>query len=77
EFKKDDYNSPDWHTKTKEAAPHFAKWQQIRGNRISGLNDVITVGDVLIVAQAHGNPLPKGLSQEDADQIIALTDWGL
>ncbi|MDE4992677.1 acid phosphatase, partial [Francisella tularensis subsp. holarctica] len=24
-----------------------------------------------------GKPLPKGLSQEDADQRIALTDWGL
>ncbi|AHH45626.1 acid phosphatase [Francisella tularensis subsp. holarctica PHIT-FT049] len=76
-LKKYVYNSPEWQNKTKEAAPNFAKWQQILGNRISGLNDVITVGDVLIVAQAHGKPLPKGLSQEDADQIIALTDWGL
>ncbi|MDE5000921.1 acid phosphatase, partial [Francisella tularensis subsp. holarctica] len=55
----------------------FAKWQQILGNRISGLTDVITVGEVLSVAQAHGKPLPTGLSQEDADQISAVTDWGL
>ncbi|AFJ42590.1 histidine-type phosphatase [Francisella noatunensis subsp. orientalis] len=71
------YNSKIWQDKTKETEPNFAKWQQILGNKISGLNDVITVGDVLIVAKAHGKPLPKGLSQEDADQIIALTDWGL
>ena len=49
----------------------------ILGNKISGLNDILVIGDVLIVAKAHVKPLTDGLSQEDADKIITLTDWGL
>ncbi|QLE79045.1 histidine-type phosphatase [Francisella sp. Scap27] len=76
-LKKHIYQSPAWLKKTKEVKPNFKKWQQILGNKITGLNDIITVGDVLIVAKAHGKPLPKGLPQKDADQIIEITDWGL
>ncbi|WP_052399197.1 histidine phosphatase family protein [Candidatus Francisella endociliophora] len=71
------YNTQVWQSKTKEVQENFAKWQEILGNKITGLNDVITVGDVLIVAKAHSKPLPKGLSQDDANKIIHLTDWGL
>ncbi|MGQ4001853.1 histidine phosphatase family protein [Francisellaceae bacterium CB299] len=76
-LKKYIYNSPSWLQKTKEIEPNFGKWHKTLGNEISSLADIITVGDVLIVAKAHGKPLPKGLSQADADKIIELTDWGL
>jgi acid phosphatase len=76
-LKKYIYNSPSWLQKTKEIEPNFEKWHKILGNKISSLADIITVGDVLIVAKAHGKPLPTGLSQADADKIIELTDWGL
>lgn len=76
-LKKYVYNSPAWQAKTKEVAPDFAKWQKILGNKISGLDDVLVIGDVLTVAKAHDKPLPKGLSQKDANKIISLTSWGL
>lgn len=76
-LKKNIYQSPVWLKKTKEVKPNFARWQEILGNKITGLNNIITVGDVLIVAKAHGKPLPKGLSQENANEIIEITDWGL
>jgi acid phosphatase len=76
-LKKYVYNSPAWQNKTKEVAPNFAKWQKILGNKISGLDDILVIGDVLIVAKAHDKPLPKGLSQDDANKIIALTSRGL
>lgn len=76
-LKKYVYNSPVWIDKTKEVQPNFEKWQKTLGNKITGLDDILTIGDVLIVAKAHNKPLPKGLSQEDADKIIHLTDWGL
>ncbi len=63
--------------KLKKVSIFLKNGRKILGNKISSLADVITVGDVLIVAKAHGKPLPDGLSQADADKIIELTDWGL
>ncbi len=71
------YNTKVCQDKEKELAPEFKKWSKILGNKISGLNDVLAIGDTLIVAKAHGKPLPKGLSQEDANKIIEITSWGL
>ena len=71
------YNTKAWKDKQKELKPDFEKWSKILGNKINGLDDILTIGDVLIVAKAHGKPLPQGLSQEDADKIIDVTSWGL
>ncbi|APC90753.1 MULTISPECIES: histidine phosphatase family protein [Francisella] len=76
-LKKYIYNTPVWQNKTKEVQQNFKKWQKILGNKITGLNDIATIGDVLIVAKAHDKPLPEGLSQEDANKIIDLKDWGI
>ena len=76
-LKNNTYKTQWWKNKNKELQPEFKKWTNILGNKITGLDDVLTVGDVLIVAKAHNKPLPKGLTQKDADQIIHLTEWGL
>ncbi len=76
-LKENVYNTKVWQDKEKELAPEFKNWTKILGNKITGLNDVLSVGDVLIVAKAHEKPLPKGLSQQEADKIIELTSWGL
>jgi hypothetical protein len=44
---------------------------------LAGLHDIISVSYVLTVAHAHGKPLPKSLSQQDANLIIILTNYGL
>ncbi len=54
------YSSPAWLQKTKEFEPSFEKWHKILGNKTYSLADIITVGNVLIVAKAYGEPLPKG-----------------
>jgi acid phosphatase len=74
---KNTYKTKWWKNKNKGLQPQFKRWTSILGNKITGLDDVLTVGDVLIVAKAHNKPLPKGLTQKDADQIIHLTEWGL
>ena len=71
------YQSKIWTDKEKELETKFKEWTKILGNKITNLADVISIGDVLIVAKHHNLPLPKGLSQEDAQQIINLTSWGL
>jgi lysosomal acid phosphatase len=71
------YKTKIWQDKEQELQPKFKKWTKILGNKITSLADVISIGDVLIVAEHHNLPLPKGLSKKDAQEIINLTSWGL
>ncbi|MCX7970694.1 MAG: histidine phosphatase family protein [Negativicutes bacterium] len=70
-------SQPGWQKREREWQGKFAEWSQILGNEIKGLTDVLTVGDVLIVRDRRGIPLPPGLSREDADSIMEITRWGL
>jgi len=71
------YPSKVWQAKDKEYQPEFKEWTKILGNKITTLANILGVGDVLIVAEHHNKPLPKGLSKENAKKIIDLTSWGL
>ena len=75
----DKYIYPDriWKDKEKELDSKFKEWSKILGNKITSLTNLIDVGDVLLVAKHHNLPLPKGLSEKNAQEIIQLTSWGL
>ena len=76
-LKKYIYTGKVWQDKEKDFQPKFKEWTKILGNKITGLADILSIGDVLIVAKHHNLPLPKGLTEKDAQQIIDLTSWGL
>lgn len=76
-LKKYVYPSKVWVDKNNEYQPEFKKWTEILGNKITTLANVLSVGDVLIVAKHHNKPLPKGLSEASAQKLINLTSWGL
>ena len=71
------YNSPVWQEKTKEEQANFAKWQEILGNKIKSLEDVLVVGDVLTVVKLMVNRCQKAYLKKMLNKIIQLTDWGL
>jgi len=71
------YPSKVWQDKENKYKSKFVKWSKILGNKITGLSNILSIGDVLIVAEHHNLPLPKGLSEQDAMEIIRLTSWGL
>jgi len=71
------YNSPAWLALQAKYQPYFAKWQQVLGNPVNSLSDVLAVGDMLIVAKAHNLTMPKGLSTQDINNIINATNTGL
>ncbi len=71
------YNSKEWADKQNELKGKFEEWSKILGNKIDSLADVLTIGDVLIVASQHNLPMPKGLSTEDTKEILQTTSWGL
>ena len=71
------WNQPQWTSIESSSQAKYAQWSKILGNKISSLNDVMTVGDVLIVRDAHGIALPNGLSRKQADEIIEMTERAL
>lgn len=70
------YPSKKWREKQSQYKAKFKEWTKILGNKIESLADVLSIGDILIVAKTHHKPLPKGLSKKDAQTIINLTKWG-
>lgn len=71
------YSSKEWTDKQNELKPKFEVWEKILGNKVKTLGDVLTIGDVLIVAKQHKLPMPEGLSNEDVQEILQATSWGL
>lgn len=71
------YSQPEWQKTEQNNQANFSRWTKILGNKISGLNDVMTVGDVLLVREKNGIALPIGLSEQDESSILKLTSWSL
>jgi hypothetical protein len=71
------FNSPAWLKKQAEYQNKFSKWSHILGNPINHLEQVVSLGDTLIVARSHHFPRPKNLSKQDEQQMLALTSWGI
>ncbi|WP_119343642.1 histidine-type phosphatase [Facilibium subflavum] len=73
----DVYPTAKWQEIQKSYQQDFKTWHNILGNPVNNLQDVMTIGDVLNVAKAHQKPLPKGLTQNQAQTIIRLRDKAL
>ncbi|MFA6076163.1 MAG: histidine-type phosphatase [Negativicutes bacterium] len=76
-MKENVYSQPEWQKTEQQNQANFARWTKILGNNITGLNDVMTVGDVLLVRSKNNIPLPAGLTDSDQAQILKLTSWAL
>jgi acid phosphatase len=71
------YARADWQKKTADLEPQFAHWSEVTGFKISGLTQLITLGDVLSIRQRYKIPLPRGLTATEAATIIAAGKWAL
>ena len=71
------FGSTEWINKENAYKEKFKQWQDILGNKVQSLNDVLSIGDTLIVRKAHNIPLPEGLSKQDEADIIDLCEWAL
>lgn len=61
--------------KLAELQPKFAEWSKVTGMNITDFRQIKTLADNLFISQFHHIPLPQGLSQKDADEIIATGRW--
>ena len=51
----------------------FKRWSDATGIKIKDFSDLDTLADTLFVRQQHNIPLPNGISQADADEIIFIS----
>ena len=76
-MKENVYGQTEWQLTEQRNQTNFASWSKILGNKIAGLNDVMTVADVLLVRSKNNIPLPAGLTDSAQAQILKLYSWAL
>ncbi len=69
------HDTPSWKEKTTNLQPQLKRWHELTGINLSGLRDVGGLGDTLFIYQQHHVPLPKGLSNADATEIMKEGEW--
>lgn len=74
-LKKYVFTRSDWLEKTVALQPHFKQWSEATGLTITNLEQLMVLGDLLSIFQAHHISFPDGISEEDADKIMAVAKW--
>ncbi len=68
-------NTPNWQNKVNLYQDKLNKWGLISGMSLKGLYPVSGLGDTLYIRSLYNIPLPKGMSENDSKEILALADW--
>lgn len=71
------YSQKAWLQKQASLKNKLAKWQQLTGCHMTKLQSVIVLGDNLFIRKLHHIPLPAGINDETADEIIAAGQWAM
>jgi lysosomal acid phosphatase len=69
------FPSKNWKNMTAQHEKDFKRWSEILGIKINNLKDMMEYGDNLYVRKVNNVPMPKGISKEEADKIIYLSNW--
>lgn len=63
-----------WKRETNHLHKKLKIWSEVTGIKLNNLQRLIILADNLYILKAHQLPLPRGLSNQDADEIISLSD---
>lgn len=66
-----------WLRKSMELEKNFTKWSELSGTNLSNIHQLISFGDTLYIYRLYHIPLPKDLTEEEADKIINTGQWDL
>jgi len=69
------FSRPDWKKKNAELQPQFAHWSQVTGTKITGMRQLVYLGDTLFIRKLYHLPRPAGLTEEDEKKIIEARNW--
>lgn len=76
-LKKYVFSQKEWLQKSAALKNKLATWEKITGYHISNLDALIPLADNLHIRKIHHIPLPKGITDNIADEIIATGNWAL
>ena len=71
------FTSQTWKEANKKYEENFNRWSNIFGENIKNLRDLIPIGDNLNVRMLNNIPLPKGISQTEAEEVIKISNWAM
>jgi hypothetical protein len=71
------FTSADWQKMNALHGEKFTRWGQIYGIRIENLLNLVEPGDDLNVRLLKGVPLPGGLTEAEAREIVTLSHWAM
>ena len=69
------FPSQDWKEMTIKHEKDLPRWGELLGIKINNLKDLMQYGDNLYVRKVNNVPMPKGISMEEVDKIIELSNW--
>lgn len=69
------FSSPEWKAKEAELQSKYPHWSKTTGVQIKSLYQLILIADTLYIRQLYHLPLPEGLAEVDAEEIIAAGKW--
>lgn len=67
-------NQNEWKVKTKDLKDKIKYWHEITGLPLNNFQQLDQLADNLYIRKLHQIPLPRGISNEDADKIISLNE---
>jgi len=65
----------EWQEKTKKISKNFQRWSKATGVNIKSLYDLKGLADTMFIRKLYKVPLPEGLTERDADEIISAGRW--
>lgn len=66
-----------WKKKEAEVEPYLPAWSSALGTNITNFYQLRPLADVLRIRKLYNIPEPEGLSEEDVQKIMQVSDWGL
>jgi hypothetical protein len=64
-----------WEKKNLKYSSYFDRWSKIFGEKINNLIDLTLIGDNLEVRMLNDVPMPKGISEAEAKEVIGIAMW--
>jgi hypothetical protein len=71
------FTSAEWQKMNVSCAGKFDRWSRIFGVKIGNLMDLVPPGDNVHVRLLKGVPLPAGLTESEAHEIVKLFQWAM
>ena len=68
-------NDKEWNDKNRELQDKFKIWGEKFDVQVHNLTDMISIGDNLNVRLKNNISLPKGVTKDEAEEIIHLSQW--